>query len=87
MVSLVALEEAITAYALQNELIKADAEEPQLTVGVKEGDKPALILFTTFDFEKDVANSVLKEDGFARIIKLASVYKIDEIPMTGTGKV
>lgn len=87
MVSLVALEDVIEAYALKNELIKADAEGPQLAVGVKEGDKPALILFTTFNLEKDVANNVLKEDGFARIIKLAAVYKIDEIPMTGTGKV
>ena len=87
MVSLMALEDELNAYAFKQGLMKKDAEEPQLAIGVKEGTKPSLILFTTFDLDKDVANDVLKEAGFARIVKLAGAYQIKEIPMTGTGKV
>ena len=50
MISLVAIEDELTKYARKKGLIKAEAEEPQLTVGVKEGDKPALILLTNFRF-------------------------------------
>ena len=87
MVSLIALEEELNKFAKGKGLIKGTEEEPQLAIGVKEGDKPRLILFTTFPLTKDEANTVLKEGGFARIVKLAESYQIDEIPITGTGKV
>lgn len=87
MVSLTAMEDELNSYGRQAGLIKPEAEEPQLAIGVQEGEKPALILFVTFDLEKEKANEVLKEGGFARIVKLAAVYKVNEIPMTGTGKV
>lgn len=87
MVSLVALEEELNTYAKGKGLIKGTEEEPQLAVGVKEGDKPSLILFTTFSLTKEEANSALQTSGFARIVKLAACHQIDEIPMTGTGKI
>ncbi|MCP5503526.1 MAG: AMP-binding protein [Chlamydiales bacterium] len=87
MVSLVALEEELTKFARGKGLIKGTEEEPQLAIGVCEGDKPSLILFTTFPLTKEEANAVLKEGGFARIVKVAQCYQIDEIPMTGTGKI
>jgi len=87
MVSLVALEEELYLYAKGKGLIKGTEEEVQLTVGVKEGDKPSLVLFTIFPLSKEEANEALKGSGFARIVKLAASYQINEIPMTGTGKV
>ena len=87
MVSLVALEEELTKYARKNGLIKQEKETPPLAIGVKEGDKPALILFTTFEMDLERANHVLKEGGFPSIVKLAKVYQIEEIPITGTGKI
>lgn len=87
MVSLVALEEELYTYAKGKGLIKGTEEEPQLAVGVKEGDKPSLILFTTFPLTKEEANEALKSSGFARIVKLGACHQIEEIPMTGTGKI
>jgi long-chain-fatty-acid--[acyl-carrier-protein] ligase len=61
---------------------------PTLAVSVKEGesDKPKIILYTTFDISKDEVNTVLKANGFRKIIKIAEVRRIDQIPLTGTGK-
>lgn len=87
MVSLMALEEELGKYAKQKELIKGTEEEPQLAIGILEGERPSLILFTTFPFTKEEANDVLKEGGFARIVKVAGSHQIETIPMTGTGKV
>ncbi|MCB1107017.1 MAG: AMP-binding protein [Chlamydiia bacterium] len=87
MVSLIALEDELISYARKKELIKKEDEEPQLAIGVKEGEKPALVLFTTFEFSKEEGNKVLKEGGFPRIVKLAAVHQIESIPITGTGKV
>lgn len=87
MVSLMSLEEELNKIAKERGLIKGTEEGPQLAIGVQEGDKPSLILFTTFPLTKDEANNILKQGGFARIVKLTESYQIDEIPMTGTGKV
>lgn len=87
MVSLSAIEEALATFSRKEELIKPEAETPQLVIGVEEGERPTLILFTTFEMDVETANRVLKEEGFARIVKVAASYRIDEIPMTGTGKV
>ncbi|MBF5059175.1 AMP-binding protein [Candidatus Neptunochlamydia vexilliferae] len=81
MVSLVALEEELGRAAP-----KKREETPQLAIGVHEKDKPQLILFTTFSFTKEEANKALKEGGFPPLVKVAAAYQVDEIPMTGTGK-
>ncbi|NGX51715.1 MAG: Bifunctional protein Aas, partial [Chlamydiae bacterium] len=47
MVSLIALEEELTRYGREHELIKKDEELPQLAIEAKEGERPSLILFTT----------------------------------------
>ncbi|MCB1109756.1 MAG: AMP-binding protein [Chlamydiia bacterium] len=87
MVSLSAMEEALTTFSRKEGLIKPEAETPQLAIGGKVGERPLLILFATFEMEVQTVNQVLKEEGFARIVKVAASYKIDEIPITGTGKV
>ncbi len=81
MVSLVALEEELGRAAP-----KKEDETPQVAIGVDEKDKPQLILFTTFPFTKEEANKVLKEGGFPPLVKVAAVYQVEEIPITGTGK-
>ncbi len=87
MVSLIALEEELTKFAQEKGLIKGTEQQPQLAIGVSEEDKPKLVLFTTFTLTKEEANTVLRESGFARIVKIADCCQIDEIPMTGTGKI
>lgn len=87
MVSLVALEEEITRFGRESGLIKKEEEKPQLAIGVKEGDRPQLILFTTFSIEKEKVNGLLLEAGFPRLVKISEVKQIKEIPMTGTGKI
>jgi long-chain-fatty-acid--[acyl-carrier-protein] ligase len=63
-------------------------KEPSVAVTVKEkeSEKPLLILFSTFDITKDEVNTALKECGYGRIVKIAEVRKLPEIPVTGTGK-
>ncbi|MCB1085353.1 MAG: AMP-binding protein, partial [Chlamydiia bacterium] len=87
MVSLVSLEETLTQFGRKEGRIKEEAETPQVAIGVKEGERPELILFTTFDVTKEEANEVLKSEGFARIVKIAASHKLKEIPITGTGKI
>lgn len=88
MISLISLEDELIKFAREKGVIQEETEGgPFLAIGVSEKDKPELILFTTFPFTKEEANAVLRERGFARIVKLAACYKIDAIPMTGTGKI
>lgn len=87
MVSLIALEEELTRFGRAEGLIKKEEEKPQLAIGVKEGDKPTLILFTTFQIEKEKVNQILQGAGFPRLVKIFEVRQIKEIPMTGTGKI
>jgi long-chain-fatty-acid--[acyl-carrier-protein] ligase len=63
-------------------------EGPALAVSVKEkeNEKPLIILFTTFEVSRDEVNTALRESGFSRIVKIAEVKKVQQIPLTGTGK-
>lgn len=89
MVSLVSVEEVLTAFGKEHGWIPKGEETPQLAVGAleKNQEKPLLILFTTFSITKDEVNGALHSSGFGRIIKVSDVHQIPEIPMTGTGKV
>ncbi len=88
MVSLGGLEEEIFKLAYEAEWIPLKAQGPALAVGVKEkeGDKPQVILFTTFAVSKEDVNKALKESGSGRLVKIAEVKQLDQIPLTGTGK-
>lgn len=94
MVSLSGLEEELSRigqergwFANQTET-KEGQSGPSLAVSVKEKetDKPALVLFTTFNIAKEEVNSALKGCGYGRIVKIAEVHCLKEIPLTGTGK-
>ncbi len=87
MVSLSSIEEELIRCALQKGWTQG-AEGPSLAIAVAEanGDKPQIVVFSTFEVSKEALNDALRESGFGRIIKIADVRKLDQIPLTGTGK-
>jgi len=86
MISLGGIEEILLEGLKKNKMMKEGAV---LAVDVKEeeGGKPYLVLFTTVDVDKDEVNTILKDAGLSRLIKIAVVKRVDEIPLMGTGKV
>ncbi len=89
MISLASIEEELLTAAKQKGWMEGEAEGPPLAVAVSEnnGDKPEIVVFSTFDISKDLMNDVLRESGFGRIVKISEVRKVEKIPITGTGKV
>jgi long-chain-fatty-acid--[acyl-carrier-protein] ligase len=88
MISLGGLEEELLRVAQEKQWVTGQEEGPPLAISVreKETDKPLIILFTTFPINKEEVNSALKESGMGRIVKIAEVRRLEEIPLTGTGK-
>lgn len=81
MISLGGIEEELSQLAPKS-------DKPQLAVIAieKESEKPEIIVFTTFDLNREQASQYLKERGHGRLVKISEVRKIQEIPLTGTGK-
>lgn len=88
MISLSGLEEELLKIAREKRWVLEDHEGPALAISVKEKDseKPLIVLFTTFSVTKEDVNSILKESGYGRIVKIGDVRKVSHIPLTGTGK-
>lgn len=88
MVSLGGLEEDLMRLALLKKWNGKQETGPSLAVSVreKESDKPLIVLYTTFAISKEEVNAALKESGYGRIVKIAEVKSLKEIPLTGTGK-
>ena len=88
MISLSGLEEELLKIAQDKQWTLQDQEGPALAISIKEKDseKPIIVLFTTFSITKEDVNSILKESGYGRIVKIGDVRKVDHIPLTGTGK-
>lgn len=88
MVSLGGLEEELIHLAKDEKWINANQEGPFLAVSAREqqSEKPQIILFTTFAISKENINNALKKSGYGRIVKIAQVHTIDQIPLTGAGK-
>lgn len=88
MVSLGGLEEDLGGICREKGYLKGEKEGTPLAIAVagRESEKPQIVLFTTFQADRDQLNTALKAMGHGRLIKLSEVRKIDEIPMTGTGK-
>lgn len=90
MVSLGGLEEEILRIAAEKKWAgTSEKEGPPLAVAVHEvdGGKPQIVLFTTFDISKDDVNDAIRDCGYGKIVKIADVRKVEQIPLTGTGKV
>jgi long-chain-fatty-acid--[acyl-carrier-protein] ligase len=88
MVSLGGLEEDLTGICIEKGWVAKEAPKPYLCVVAsgRESEKPLLYLFTTFAVNREEINQALKGLGHGRLVKIAEVTEIEEIPLTGTGK-
>lgn len=88
MVSLTGVEEELVTISRQKGWLVSKEEGPSLAIAVREasGDKPLIIVFSTFNVSKDSLNDALRESGFGRIIKIAAVKIVEQIPVNGAGK-
>lgn len=89
MISLEAVEQELKKVAKQRHWVSSVDDKATLAlIGFEKYEgKPYLVLFTTFTANRDEINTVLRDSGFGRIVKIAEVQKLPEIPLTGTGKV
>lgn len=85
MVSLGVVEEILN----QNILKDREVEGAYFAViaDEREEGKTRLILFATIMLDKKDINLMLKEAGLSRLVKISDVVKIDNIPLSGTGKI
>lgn len=81
MVSLGGIEEELMQLAPKS-------DKPVLAVSSmgQDGEKAEIVVFTTFPLTREAASQFLKDRGHARLVKIAEVRQIGEIPLTGTGK-
>lgn len=86
MISIGGVEEVLIKHLLEQNRISSDILSLAVIADEKEEGKSRLILFVTFDFDKDEANQILQNEGFSNLIKISEVKKIEEIPIMGTGK-
>ncbi|MDN3506746.1 MAG: AMP-binding protein [Simkaniaceae bacterium] len=89
MVSLGGLEEDLIAISRSKGWAPKKENGPLLAVAAHgfESEKPQIVLFTTFDADREEINRSLRETGLGRLVKIAEIRKLEEIPLTGTGKV
>jgi len=85
MVSLSAIEHILIDHLSEN----ADVEGHLLAVVAKEihEGKTLLILFSVIPMDKSDVNRILHEAGMSRLVKIAEIHHLDEIPILGTGKI
>lgn len=88
MISLGGLEEDLQNIFQKNHWVDPQKQGPFLATIASDflGEKSQIILFTIVEVDKDAINNSLKETGFGRLVKIAEVRRIKEIPLTGTGK-
>ncbi|MDE3055516.1 MAG: AMP-binding protein [Verrucomicrobiota bacterium] len=86
MISLGALEEVLIAGFSRRGKLFGDLPALALIADEREVGKPKLVLFSIFVLEKEEANEILRDSGFSRLAKIASVQQIEEVPLLGTGK-
>jgi len=89
MLSLTALESELTKGIKEGGFLPPDDDRVPLALTPieKSEGRPELILITIASIKREEVNKILQEAGFGRIAKVADVLKVDEIPITGTGKV
>lgn len=87
MISLSAVEDGLLKMGKQKSWpIEEDTASMAIIAREQEGEKPKIILFTTFPIESDEVNKAVKEAGFSNIVRVSQVVQIKEIPLMGTGK-
>lgn len=88
MVSLGGLEEELQRLSQEKGWGPPVQDVPTLAITAREreSEKPSIVLSCTFDLTKEQVNAALEEHGYGRLIKIAEVRKLDQIPVLGTGK-
>lgn len=86
MISLAAVEDALSSELRKNGKIPTELPGIAVCSDDRNPDKSQLILFATVDLTRDEVNELLKGSGFSRIVKIAHIHKVAEIPLMGTGK-
>ncbi|MBN1606260.1 MAG: hypothetical protein JW940_06480 [Polyangiaceae bacterium] len=81
MISLPAVETV-----LERALPNSGEEGPELAVEPTPGEHPELVLFATFDVERDEVNRTLREAGLSPLHNIRRIERVDRIPVLGTGK-
>lgn len=89
MVSLNAIEEEVIAQSEKQGWVNHEEASNSFVLCAKELDagKPYIVLFTTCRVTKEEINSLIRQSGFGRIVKISEVRVLDEIPVLGTGKI
>ncbi len=89
MISLGGVEEELLHAAKERMWYPSSHEGPPLALVSRETEsqKAELVLFTVFSISPEEVNQILRESGFGRLIKISEVVQIEEIPLTGTGKI
>jgi long-chain-fatty-acid--[acyl-carrier-protein] ligase len=88
MISLGAIEEALLEVATQQGWPQPE-EGPPFAICAREveGERPQLILLSRIPLRLEIVNASLRAIGFSNISKITHIIEVDDIPMTGTGKV
>ncbi|MEX1012284.1 MAG: AMP-binding protein [Waddliaceae bacterium] len=86
MISLLAIEESLLRLT-ERKGWPMPEEGPPLAISGKENDEGVeIVLFSTFDVEPEDVNKALRESGFTNLVRISKVFKVDLIPIMGTGK-
>ncbi|NGX39226.1 MAG: Bifunctional protein Aas [Chlamydiae bacterium] len=88
MVSLGGIEDDLRAISQEMGWAPKKPAGPYLAVVARgiESEKPEILLYTSLDLVRELVNSALKKKGVGRLVKIAEVKRLEEIPLTGTGK-
>lgn len=89
MISLSSIEDALLQMVPQKGWTTAGQEGPVLAICAKEveNEKAKIYLFTKFPVSIEEVNKALRDAGFSNLIKVTAVQQIEDIPISGTGKV
>jgi long-chain-fatty-acid--[acyl-carrier-protein] ligase len=89
MVSLGAIEELLLQTAQKKGWLSSSVEGVPLAVlsVEKELGRPELVVCATFPISKEEMNFALRDGGMSKIVKIHQVIPMDQIPLSGTGKI
>ncbi len=81
MISLPAIEAV-----LERHFAEKSAEEPALAVESTPLEHPEIVLFSTFEVERELVNQYIRAAGLSPLHNIRRIERIDCIPVLGTGK-
>lgn len=89
MISLGGLEQDILEIGREQGWIPNQLDGAAIAVTGKDtqNEKPTIVVFSPFEMDLEQLNQALKAKGHGRLVRIGEVRKVEEIPVTGTGKV